>query len=56
MQVNKWIGISSGCALLSAATASAENNQIIIWKICFRNDLRLMENFIAKFKGMRHVG
>ena len=56
MQVNKWIGISSGCALLLAAIASDENNYIISWKICFRNDLRLMEKFIAKFKGMRHIG
>ena len=30
MQVNKWIGISPCCSLLSAAIALAENNQIII--------------------------
>ena len=30
MQVNKWIGISPCCSLLSAAIALAENNQIIV--------------------------
>ena len=42
MQVNKQIGISPGCSLLSAAIALAENNQIIIQKICFRTDQRLV--------------
>ena len=49
MQVNKWIGISPGCSLLSAAIASAENNQIIIMQICFRADQRLV-TFIDKKK------
>ena len=42
MQLNKRIGISPGCSLRSAGIPSAENNQIIIWKICFRTDQTLV--------------
>ena len=49
MQLDKWIGISPGCSLLSATHALAENNQIIIMQICFRADQRLV-TFIDKKK------